>query len=482
MSAMTRPKVRLRASAPQAWPAWLTCAQVTELMASWDEASVARRCASGAIPARRETDGTWRIAAAAMRELLPPSRRALWPRVDEQPSDRLPDGTPYYGRLGHMAHDPDEDKVQCHLCGAWLRAVGGSHLSRVHGWTVREYRDAFRLLQKDATVTETTSGLYRQNAKLRLATGELKPTPKEGGARRGTRPVSSRCPAGARSPSCAQIWPASCTRPATATSTLSAWPPGRPNGCGGAARAAPMSGSGTSVGERRAPAAPPAGVSAPSLRPWPAARLPANRWQSCVPASPPSFTRPETASSMPPRSVLGQRARSGGSVLPAPTNGRRRHRVVTVAAPAARAAPVDASTALPSPRPGPISPPSSATSTPRPSAPAHIAASGGAAHTAATNGSSRPQDAAHTLTVAAAAPAAPAPRSPPNSSPATHAAGCYRPTTQPSAAQPQPARSPRRPEPALPPRSRLARGRASERSFRASEPRKPAGSDAPLSS
>lgn len=149
-------------------------------MPSWDETSVARRCASGAIPARRDTDGSWRIATATMRELLPPSRRALWPRADEQPSGRLPDGTPYYGRLGHMADDPDEGKVQCHLCGAWLLAVGGSHLSRVHGWTVREYRDAFRLRQKDATVTEGTSALYRQNAKLRLATGELKPTPKGG--------------------------------------------------------------------------------------------------------------------------------------------------------------------------------------------------------------------------------------------------------------------------------------------------------------
>ena len=28
---------------------------------------------------------------------------------------RLEDGTPYFGKLGKMAHDSDEDKVQCHL-------------------------------------------------------------------------------------------------------------------------------------------------------------------------------------------------------------------------------------------------------------------------------------------------------------------------------------------------------------------------------
>ena len=30
---------------------------------------------------------------------------------------RLEDGTRYVGQLGELAYDPDEDKVQCHLCG-----------------------------------------------------------------------------------------------------------------------------------------------------------------------------------------------------------------------------------------------------------------------------------------------------------------------------------------------------------------------------
>ena len=43
---------------------------------------------------------------------------------------RLEDGTPYVGQLGELAYDPDEDKVQCHLCGGWYRAIGSSHVRR----------------------------------------------------------------------------------------------------------------------------------------------------------------------------------------------------------------------------------------------------------------------------------------------------------------------------------------------------------------
>jgi Probable Zinc-ribbon domain/ROS/MUCR transcriptional regulator protein len=58
---------------------------------------------------------------------------------------RLADGTPYVGELGTLAYDPDEDRVQCHLCGGWYRILGGAHLRRSHGWTLVEYRDAFQL-------------------------------------------------------------------------------------------------------------------------------------------------------------------------------------------------------------------------------------------------------------------------------------------------------------------------------------------------
>jgi hypothetical protein len=61
------------------------------------------------------------------------------------PIARLADGTTYFGRLGEVACDGAEDRVQSHLCGGWYRWIGGTHLTRAHGWTLDEYRDVFRL-------------------------------------------------------------------------------------------------------------------------------------------------------------------------------------------------------------------------------------------------------------------------------------------------------------------------------------------------
>ena len=44
---------------------------------------------------------------------------------------RLEDGTPYVGQLGELAYDPDEDKVQCHLCGGWYHVPGERRDTRV---------------------------------------------------------------------------------------------------------------------------------------------------------------------------------------------------------------------------------------------------------------------------------------------------------------------------------------------------------------
>ncbi len=77
---------------------------------------------------------------------------------------RLEDGTPYVGQLGELAYDPDEDKVQCHLCGGWYRAIGSSHLRRAHGWTLAAYRDAFRLPMQMPTCSLHVSQRSRANA------------------------------------------------------------------------------------------------------------------------------------------------------------------------------------------------------------------------------------------------------------------------------------------------------------------------------
>jgi len=75
---------------------------------------------------------------------------------------RLEDGTTYFGQLGELAYDPDEDRVQCHLCGEWFRFLGNSHLRRTHGWTLFEYREAFHLPVNVATCSRELS--RRQSA------------------------------------------------------------------------------------------------------------------------------------------------------------------------------------------------------------------------------------------------------------------------------------------------------------------------------
>jgi ROS/MUCR transcriptional regulator protein len=88
---------------------------------------------------------------------------------------RLPDGTPYFAPLGSLAHDPDEDLVQCHLCGGWFRFLGSSHLARTHGWTLSEYRDAFELRAMVRTCSRVMSEKHRQDANRRVDAGEFGP-------------------------------------------------------------------------------------------------------------------------------------------------------------------------------------------------------------------------------------------------------------------------------------------------------------------
>jgi ROS/MUCR transcriptional regulator protein len=86
---------------------------------------------------------------------------------------RLPDGTPYFAPLGEIAYDPDEDRVQCHLCGRWYRVIAGSHLHRVHGWTLEEYREAFRLIKGMPTVAAGVSAALAAHTRRRAQDGEL---------------------------------------------------------------------------------------------------------------------------------------------------------------------------------------------------------------------------------------------------------------------------------------------------------------------
>jgi rubrerythrin len=101
---------------------------------------------------------------------------AQCPAGKERPAGalgRLPDGTLYFAPLGEIAYDPDEDRVQCHLCGQWYRVIAGSHLQRVHGWTLDEYRDAFRLPKGVPTVAAGVSAALAAHTRRRVRAGEL---------------------------------------------------------------------------------------------------------------------------------------------------------------------------------------------------------------------------------------------------------------------------------------------------------------------
>ncbi len=91
----------------------------------------------------------------------------------EREPERLADGSVYYGRLGQIAYDPDEDKVQCHLCGEWFHCIGGPHLTHKHQCTAAEYREAFHLPRGAPTVARGASEQRRAATLRGIADGRI---------------------------------------------------------------------------------------------------------------------------------------------------------------------------------------------------------------------------------------------------------------------------------------------------------------------
>lgn len=87
-----------------------------------------------------------------------------------------PDVNAIFAPLGELPYDPEEDRVQCHLCGGWFRFLGGTHLTRAHGWTLDEYREEFRLPSTLATCGKGLSERRRTQTRSRIAAGELPAT------------------------------------------------------------------------------------------------------------------------------------------------------------------------------------------------------------------------------------------------------------------------------------------------------------------
>ncbi len=84
---------------------------------------------------------------------------------------RLESGEAYYAPLGQMRYD-GEDRAQCHLCGRWLKLVGGNHLIKMHGWTTEEYRDAFQLDRSATTAAPEVGEAHRVSMFEQIHSGQ----------------------------------------------------------------------------------------------------------------------------------------------------------------------------------------------------------------------------------------------------------------------------------------------------------------------
>lgn len=110
----------------------------------------------------------------AHRMSLAEYHRAVDEKRAAEADGALPDGTPFFGRLGEIAYDADEDKVQCHLCGDWFKWVGGLHLNYRHpDWTIADYRRAFNLNQSQVTMCAGSRQILRANTVDRLNAGQI---------------------------------------------------------------------------------------------------------------------------------------------------------------------------------------------------------------------------------------------------------------------------------------------------------------------
>jgi predicted nucleic acid-binding Zn-ribbon protein len=106
--------------------------------------------------------------------------------MEDRPSvcGSLPDGASFYAPLGEMLYD-GHDRVCCHVCGRWMKAVGGTHL-RWHGWTIDEYREAFQLGQQTPTCAPGLSARLARAAKRQVGRNGFGTPP--------PRPAATRTP------------------------------------------------------------------------------------------------------------------------------------------------------------------------------------------------------------------------------------------------------------------------------------------------
>ena len=61
-----------------------------------------------------------------------------------------------FGYKGVLIYDKTREKVQCHLCGKFFRALNNGHLGKVHSTTAREYKKDIELSPTTALIGEAT--------------------------------------------------------------------------------------------------------------------------------------------------------------------------------------------------------------------------------------------------------------------------------------------------------------------------------------
>lgn len=98
--------------------------------------------------------------------LIDGSQKAL---PAHRPVGRL-DSEQFYAPLGEMRYDGD--RVQCHLCGRWLKIVGGIHIRVAHGITLDQYREMFRLRVNVTTAAPETSKRKRRTMLEQIASSQ----------------------------------------------------------------------------------------------------------------------------------------------------------------------------------------------------------------------------------------------------------------------------------------------------------------------
>lgn len=57
----------------------------------------------------------------------------------------------------------EEKKVQCAICGRWLRALNTAHLKK-HSLTVNEYKEKFGIMKKQPLIVKDVSRMLRESA------------------------------------------------------------------------------------------------------------------------------------------------------------------------------------------------------------------------------------------------------------------------------------------------------------------------------